>query len=210
MKTSGFVPYEDLATLPAEESLYPSIRDETANQYSWAAICRRVTDANVTPDVNVPTDGGELIQCTVFVSRETGGQSSYWKRRKRHGLAAACGCEPDLPRPLRVNVVQAATPATAEEIAIKDAVPGDAIDERTFVCEGSILVDDATGQIYRVLERSAVSPDNVTLDRPWAGGALTSADGGWVWVVPPAVSGGRNPGIAVYQKIINSEKSPRP
>ncbi len=202
LKSSGFTAYEDLVTLPAEESMYPSIREETASQYSWSAICRRVEDANDPSDPNVQTDDDELVQCTVFVSRETGGNPSYWKRKNGTASPDLESVNPSRPRPLLVNVAPAATPTGPEEIAIKDAVPGDTTDERTFVSEGSILVDDATGAIYRVMERSAVSPDKVTLDRPWAGSALTSAAGGWAWVVAPAASGGRNPGIAVYQKLI--------
>lgn len=188
LKTTGFVAYEDLVTVPTDESLYPSIRRETARQYSWAAICRREPNSS------------ESVQCAVFVSRETGGNSSYWRRKS--GAAGLDLETSDLPRPVRINISRDATPTVPAEIIIKDAVGGDTIDERTFVCEGSILVDDATGDVYRVLERSPVQLDRVTLDREWQGGDLTSAAGGWVWVVPPAASGGRNPGIAVYQKII--------
>jgi type II secretory pathway pseudopilin PulG len=193
LTTSGFVAYEDLMTVPAEESRYPSIRKEGARQYSWAAICRRVADSN------------DLVQITVFVSRETGGNPSYWKRKTGTGWPQLeiSG----LPRPVRINVAQVSTPAALDEIAIQDAVADDAIDERTFVNEGSLLVDDATGQIYRVLERSTVALDTVRLDRPWEGGDLTSASGGWVWAVPPGTTGGRIPGVAVYQKII---RFPRP
>jgi type II secretory pathway pseudopilin PulG len=193
LKTGGFVPYEDLVTVPAGESRYPSIRKEGARQYSWSVICRRVADSN------------DLVQCTVFVSRETGGNPSYWKRMSGAGwpqLEAS-----DLPRPVRINVGQSAALAGTAEVEVKDAVAGDPIDERTFVNAGSILVDDATGQVYRVLERSAVNVGNVTLDRLWEGGDLTTANGGWVWIVPPGSTGGRIPGVAVYQKII---RFPRP
>jgi hypothetical protein len=71
------------------------------------------------------------------------------------------------------------------------------------VVEGTVLVDDATGQIYRVLERFGTpSADKVRLDRPWAGGAISSAAGGWAWVVPASVSGGRSPLVAVYQDVL--------
>lgn len=193
LKTDGFVAYEDLATLPAEEALYPSIRKEGARQYSWSALCRRVADSN------------DLVQCTVFVSRETGGNPSYWKRKSGAGWPQLEVS--DLPRPVRINVNQNATPVVLNEIAIKDAVADDSLDERTFVNAGSILVDDATGQTYRVLERSTVNLDTIILDRDWEGGDLTSANGRWVWVVPPGTAGGRIPGVAVYQKII---RFPRP
>ena len=186
LATGGFVDYNELATMPAEEVLYPSTR-EAGKQYSWAALCRRTTDGN------------DLVQVTVFVSRETGGNLSYWKRQS--GAANLQLESSDLPRPVRVNVVHDTT-AAQNEITIKDAVASDTTDERAFVSSGSILVDDATGQIYRALDRSAEQPDRIELDRDWEGGDLTSAAGGWVWVVPPAASGGKNPSIAVYQKIL--------
>lgn len=187
LKTDGFVPYEQLTVLPAGESLYPSIDEGVGRQYSWSLIARRVTD------------GSDLVQCTVFVSRETGGNPNYWVRET--GSTGPQLKASDQPHPVRVNVV-AGTGSTANEIVIQDAVAGDGIDERMFINHGSILVDDATGQIYRVLERSADQADRVELDRPWAGGALTSSEGGWAWVVPAPATGGRNPCVAVYQKVL--------
>ena len=187
LKTDGAVDYNDLAAVPADEWLYPSIREAPARQYSWAAICRRTAD------------GSDLVQCTVFVSRETGGVSFYWVRRNG---TTDLQLEPsDRPRPVQINVIREVA-ADRDEITIRDAVSSDTIDERAFVSDGSVLVDDATGQIYRVLERSVDAPGTIRLDRGWEGGDLTSAAGGWVWVVPPAASGGKNPGVAVYQKIL--------
>lgn len=192
LKTTGFTPYEDfVTTLPDDEHLYPSTHEVGARQYSWAAICR--LDPNST----------DLVQCTVFVSRETGGHPSYWKRKSGSTTLETC----DLPRPVRVNIGQVASPAVPEEISILDAVSADTIDERAFVSEGSTIVDDATGDMYRVLERSPTAPEKVLLDRAWTGSDLTASTGAWVWVVPPATSGGRNPCVAVYQKLI---RFPRP
>ncbi len=101
---------------------------------------------------------------------------------------------------MRVNVGRNST-AAENEITILDAVSSDGTDERSFVSNGSILVDDATGDIYRVLERSADELGQVALDRDWEGGDL-AANSGWMWVVPPAASGGKNPGVAVYQETI--------
>lgn len=197
LTATGFVDYNDLVTVPtgeslylSGESLYPSIRKEGARQYSWSAICRRESDSS------------ESVQCAVFVSRETGGNSSYWRRKKSGAGWPQLVDDSVLPCPVRINVGQSAAWAGTPEIEVRDVYPADPNDERTFVSEGSILMDDATGDVYRVLERSPVQLDRVILDRKWQGGDLTSAAGGWVWVIPPAVSGGRNPGIAVYQKII--------
>jgi Tfp pilus assembly protein PilV len=206
LKSDGFVLYEDIAMLPAGETFYPSTRGDVDRQYSWSAICRRVSDANDANDVSDANDtprGGELIQCVVFVSREIGGDSSYRKRRSGANWPQLETTR--LPCPVRINIAQ--TAGMSDQVLVKDAVAGDAIDERTFVSQNSILVDDATGRIYRVLERDKAQPERITLDRVWEGGDLTTTDGGWVWVVPPPVAGGRIPGVAVYQKII---RFPRP
>lgn len=71
--------------------------------------------------------------------------------------------------------------------------------ERTFVNDGSTIVDDQTGQIYRVVERQPYPKDNViVLDRVWEGPVEPFR----VWVVPPPDNGGRYPCIGVYQKVI--------
>ena len=181
LKTDGFVPYEQLVTIPADEFLYPSTREESTRQYSWAALCRRMSA------------GSRLVQCTVFISRQTAG-ATYWARKTGAGGLALETPNPDLPRPVRVNFVPDANATNTAEVLLKDAVPDDGIDELAFVNDGSLLLDDATGQIYHVLERVASQPDKIRLDRSWTGG--------WAWVVPPAASGGRNPVVAVYQDVL--------
>jgi hypothetical protein len=189
LKTDGFVPYEQLVTIPAEEYLYPSTREESTRQYSWAALCRRMNA------------GSRLVQCTVFISRQTAGAT--YRARKTGAEAPQLGTpNPDLPRPVRINLVQDANGANSAEVLLKDAVPDDGIDELAFVNDGCFLVDDKTGQIYHVLDRYASQPDKIRLDRPWTGGAISGPAGGWAWVVPPAVSGGRNPVVAVYQDVV--------
>jgi hypothetical protein len=189
LKTDGCVPYEQLVTIPAEEYLYPSAREEATRQYSWAALCRRMSA------------GSRLVQCTVFISRQTAG-ATYWVRKTGAEAPQLGTPNPDLPRPVRINLVADANSSNAGEVLLKDAVPDDGIDELAFVLDGSFLVDDQTGQIYQVLERYAAQPDKIRLDRPWTGGALTAPTGGWAWVVPPAASGGRNPVVAVYQDVL--------
>ncbi len=173
-------------SMPAEEYLYPSTRLEAQRQYSWAALCRRLGP------------GSPLVQCTVFVSRQSPG-ATYWSRSSATSTALGTG---GLPQPVRINIVQDANAPRPDEIALKDVVSDDGIVELTFVNDGSTLVDDKTGEIYRVLERYGSPPDKVRLDRPWTGGSLSAPDGGWVWVVPPATSGGRNPVVGVYQDVI--------
>ncbi len=186
LKTTAFVDYNDLATVPAQEWMYPSTPESSAKQYSWTALCRRVTD------------GSDLVQCTVFVSRQTGGPQKFWKRGA--GTANLDLEVASRPHPVRINVSRNSRTAD-NEILLLDAASSDSVDERAFVSNGSILVDDATGQMYRVMERSADDLGKVVLDRDWDGGDLT-ADSGWMWVVPPAATGGKNPGVAVYQQTI--------
>lgn len=117
-----------------------------------------------------------LMQVTVFVCRKVGGTTTY---------------PPDgTARPVPVQV--AVTGAVGDRVI---AVTGDP----KFINDGYTLVENLTGQIYRVVERGAdpAHPEQITLDRdkPWQGGDS-------VWVIPPPVGGGRNPCIAVYQKLI--------
>lgn len=187
LKTDGCVPYAPALSMPTEEYLYPSTRLEPQRQYSWSALCRRTAA------------GSPLVQCTVFICRQTP-DATYWVRKT--GTGGPQLATDSRPQPLRVNIVQETTDRP-DEVTLKDAVAGDGIDELAFVNDGSTLVDDATGEIYRVLERTGAGLDRIRLDRAWAGGALaSSAGGGWVWVIPPATSGGRNPVVAVYQDLI--------
>jgi len=118
--------------------------------------------------------GSSEAQVTVFVCRRVG---------------TAVG-----PLPYSVGVSQASKP---DEISINIAA------EKMFINDGYTIVDDATGYIYRVLERYPDNPATpvfedqiIRLDRYWLGGAT-----GTIWVVPPTV-GGRYPCVAVYQKVI--------
>jgi hypothetical protein len=86
----------------------------------------------------------------------------------------------------------------ANELLIQDAVPTDTVDENTFLDSGFVIVDDATGLIYRVMERYGATPNRVRIDPAWSGAATDA----WVWAMPRPVSGGRSPLVGVYQKVI--------
>jgi hypothetical protein len=116
-----------------------------------------------------------LMQVTVFVSRKLGSTTMY-----AGGTA--------WPVPAQVGVSG----------AIGDwllTITGDI----KFINDGYTIVENGTGNIYRVVERGVdpAHPEQITLarDKPWQGGDL-------VWVIPPPVGGGKNPCIAVYQKLI--------
>lgn len=116
---------------------------------------------------------GSNVQVTVFVSRKVGSGTTYVGGQNR-------------PVPAQVEVLQFSN----DELQI--------IGEETLINDGYTIVDNETGDIYRVLERYVPPNDNlVELDRAWQGGLTGS-----VWVVPPPIGGGRCPCIAIYQRVI--------
>jgi len=176
---AGQSPFEYVASTqpPTVCFAYPSTNDPNS-KYWWSAICRRI-------DLND-------VQVTVFVSRKAGVVSQYWARDP---LNLPMLTRIAWPVPVYISVY-AAPSSRPDERSIVDLVPG-GIDERTFINDGSTIVDGYTGQIYRVLERYTPPNDYVIrLDRDWQGGTT-------VWVVPPPVGGGRYPCIAVYQKVVS-------
>ncbi|MHC4762382.1 MAG: hypothetical protein ACYS71_03275, partial [Planctomycetota bacterium] len=119
------------------------------------------------------------VQVTVFVSRKTGPNLTYH--------ASVPSGMVGWPTPMKVGV---------------SGVAGDyllTIDPNAinWINDGYTIVDDETGQIYRVLERYASDEQIVLLDREWQGSSPGS-----VWVVPPPIGAGRYPCIVVYQKVI--------
>ena len=155
---------------------YPSTEGDTSGKsYYWTALCRRLD----------PND--RLVQVTVFVCRKTRNGLSYRAPLPQdpHNDVVAW------PMPVRVEVQLG---GNNNELEIDDA-------EKGWVNDGATIVDDQTGDIYRVLERyrsTNTDPDRdrvILLDRDWEGGNK-------IWVVPPAINGGRYPCVAVYQKIL--------
>lgn len=186
LATDGFVAYDELTTIPVDEFLYPSVTGGNARQYSWMALCRRMNADS------------RLVQVTVFVCRHAGTDARYWVRASDAGAAVEPG---PLPRPLRVRIVQEAGLAR-DEVSILDAAESDGVDENAFMNEGGVLVDDKTGQIFRILRRYREPANRIKLDRPWSGPDLAASTGTDVWVVPRPVAGGRNPLVGVYQRIV--------
>lgn len=149
------------------EFQYPSVNTAADKQYHWSALCRLTENLAANP--NPP------VQVTVFVCRK-GSPNLKYPDPAGSGIV-------DWPMPVKVNVNW-----SGNELTITG--------NKTYINDGYTIVDDATGDIYRVLERYK-SPNDTTilLDGNWKGGST-------VWVVPPPVGGGRNPCIAVYQKTI--------
>ena len=164
------IPFEALNTIAPDEFAYPSTKTLSEKQYYWSALCR--------PVQSDPTN--RLVQVTVFVSRKVGSGTAYRGGAKR-------------PIPVQVDVSVVSGIGNENKLTIN--VPG----EETFINDGCKIVDNRTGQLYRVVQRDAHTPNTIVLDRVWQGGLTGS-----VWVVPPPVGGGRYPCIAIYQKVIRS------
>jgi type II secretory pathway pseudopilin PulG len=112
-----------------------------------------------------------MMQVTVFINRKVGSDSVI---------------------PVAVEVPVSAIAGAGNENKLTITQP----EQQTFINEGSKIVANRTGKIYRVVERDSVSGNTIVLDIPWQEAVTDS-----VWVVPP-VGGAKSPCIAVYQKEI--------
>jgi len=127
-----------------------------------------------------PTGSDRLVQVTVFVCRKAGRSMMYPSRKP-------------WPGPVKVAVAALGGAGNQNKLRIVDPT------QKEFFVDGCMIVDDRTGRLYRVLERLTGSADDtIILDRLWSG-LLTPAA---VWVAPPPPGGGRDPCIAVYQRLI--------
>ena len=206
--------------LPVHEFAYPS--DGTVNifgkQYFWSALCRRLpedylldlTDPNSFNSIN------RLVQITVFVSRRISPNLLYpWSANPTFPVLPQPGLPYVYPRPVLVPVRPFPLPTDrpvgelTDELFIIDDLPMDGF-EQSLINDGSTIVDNRTGRIYRVLERYTPTPNVIQLDRDWIP-PLLPGQRALVWVVPPPLKdranpaagvAGRYPCIAVYQKII--------
>jgi len=178
-------PFADLTPLVGprpvnpNEFAYPSTRTLAEKQYFWSALCREL-----------PSDPNHDLQVTVFISRKVGVGTVYIGP----------------PEPMKpMKVMDRPVPMWVEVIA----APGDTVitinnaAKVQWISDGYTIVEDSTGERYRVIERAASGiAEELTLDpaKPWLGGDK-------VWAVPPPMIPGsvppavrgRGPCIAVYQ-----------
>ncbi|MDD5327647.1 MAG: prepilin-type N-terminal cleavage/methylation domain-containing protein [Phycisphaerae bacterium] len=169
--------------IDADEFAYPSDPEINVSdkQYFWSALCR-LTE-------NLATNPNPPVQVTVFVCRRISPNMQY---RTPSGSD-----DGDRPVPVKVDVTEVT--GKDNELSINDP------NKITFINDGYRIVDDATGRIYRVLERYREIPNTILLDKDWdntdwQGSPISLPK---VWVVPPPVSGGLGPCIAIYQKVIS-------
>jgi len=148
--------------------------------YSWSAICRFTN-----PDI--PPPSAHLVEVTVFVCRKAGASEHY-----RDPIDPTNSNRwVYYPRPVKVLI---SAGSNSGELVINNVLV------KTFINDGYTIIDNATGQLYRVLERYAAPRDQIILlDRPWQTVTWPNVSPS-VWVIPPPFGGGRNPCIAVYQR----------
>ncbi len=186
--------FADVCYIPDYEFIYPSIYPSAdisleRSRYHWSALCRR--------------SGVREVHVIVFVSRRAGAGARYLTHESNwnlpnYGQAVLISDQDDWPVPVRVMVDRDGDPPTSRLIIYEES-------EEHYISTGSTIVEDhVTGRIYRVLERiydGVAEVIVIVLDRDWEG----PATGGYVWVVPPAVTstsptvrvGGRYPCVRV-------------
>jgi hypothetical protein len=170
------------------EIYYPSDPSLTDHPYSWSAIVRKADNTFADANTIVP------LQVTVFVCRRPGLTARFPDPNDTRTTGLVY-----MPQPFKINNVTLGT-GGSRTIQTNDACVG-------LIDAGSTIVEDATGEIYRVLDRdSGRSPVTITLDRDWTATTATS-----VWILPPPISGysgttpivsGKSPCIGVYQRVM--------
>ena len=165
--------------VPDEEKFYPSAPTVEEKRYCWSALCRR-TEPNT-------------VQITVFVCRTTGQGGRYYDMGHTEEPQQANNDNP-WPVPVKLNVdFNSSIPRQLALGLNPDFDPASTV--QRFVSEGCRIVDDATGNIYYVMERKN---SLITLSDNWQGAAA-----GRIWVVPPGVGSSRYPCVGVFQREIS-------
>jgi len=143
------------------------------------------------------TDDPHLVQVTVFVSRKTNPGLMYPDAPDGPEDIPLSG-KYDWPVPVLFPSGEDVLKLVSTNIlfAFLPGLEGRFI--RTFIDTNATIMDDVTGQLYRVQQMEKdVDALIVVLDRPWQGPNQVK-----VWVVPRAIGGGRYPCIGIFQRII--------
>jgi prepilin-type N-terminal cleavage/methylation domain-containing protein len=175
----NFNSHKILVGLPPNEFTYPSTptTQPYSKQYWWSVIFRRI---NLTD-----------IQTTVFVNRKVGVASQY-----------IVGSDPNAPGIFDSNRPDAIVVGISGTTGGYDLTITD-VTQKNYINDGYTIVDDATGQIYRVLERYPANDMVLRLDKPWRPDLPPSQlITGSVWVASSPVSSSRYPCIGIYQRVI--------
>ncbi|MGA2070808.1 MAG: prepilin-type N-terminal cleavage/methylation domain-containing protein [Sedimentisphaerales bacterium] len=174
----------DFNGIGVTELSYPSTPTPTTDPYSkkyWWSFLYNKLDPN---------------EVMVFVFRKAGTSSLYRVRTSDSDPTLTTSNYPTL-----ISVSVSASPSgRLDELMINDLVPGDGIDETSFINGGYTIVDTGSGRMYRVFERYYAYPNVIRLDKDWIGTLPVAPASTLVWVTSPPVSSGRYPCIGVYQK----------
>jgi len=194
--------------------LYPSdhLIYEGDKKYCWSALCRLIAK-----DPDKPKDNEHKIQTTVFVCNRgnhnrkfykanigDGDSTSYASKFENNNYGEIVNEFSNLPQPIRVEVA-------LNSVGVENEIRIQQNGQEILINDGNFLVDDYSGEIYRVLERyPAPDDDIVLLDKNWKLPAISSPY--YMWLIPPsAVRGytgseimlsGKSPCIGIYQKVI--------
>ncbi len=191
---------------------YPSTNEDfTKKHYYWAPMFRRVGNAG----------DSQLVQVTIFVCRKPNLNAKfYWPDpnpdpsypNNRGKVNIAGPVFGPWPEPVKVDLIPAQRingSIIKNEMLILPSIEelASVPKTRTFINNGSFIVDGKTGQIFRVILRYKPTKTDPTfgrrikLDRDWYKSLIVS-DVVSVWVIPPPSQGGKSPCIGIFQKLI--------
>jgi len=164
---------------------YPStdIRPDT-KKYYWAAMLK----------YNMRDLGVDTFLVTVFVSRDTGLNTKY----PYGDYAGLFQADVDYPRPVPVPVDAMGATGMVDRIQVA-TTPADPQGLARLITDESVLLDDRTGRLMRVLARQRTDPRIIYLEKKLFDASLGPR---YVWVIPPARGSGRYPCVGVYQRTI--------
>jgi len=171
--------FPDINEIDPNEFSYPPVDPcATGNrQYYWSALCKKLS--------NVPTETEYLV--TVFVARKTNPALTYYWRDPYH-----CYDPNSSNRPRIVDVNVEGSPSGLDKLKISEP------NKAKYVNPPTTILNNGSGRLYRVVDRTGVDANIVTLDRNWDATPLRRP----VWLIPPPDTGGRNADIEVFQRII--------
>lgn len=173
-----------LSPFAYNEFEYPSTVTRTGKKYFWSALCRLD-----------PNDPLRDLQVTVFVSRKVGGPATRYPYRHPTDPSRITI---DWPVVMPVGVIGT---VGSNILTIQDD-PATPFDETRWIGPGYTIVENSTGDIYRVVDHGGTPTlAQIILDRPWDPRGIYP-DPDVVWVVPPPIGRGKGPCIEVYQEII--------
>lgn len=162
--------------ITSSEFEYPSVLGaQIDKRYNWSALFRfsNVNDAN-------------QCQITVFVSRKVSDAMQYYSQAL---TTYAPTTSPISSRPVPTLIGSVSGSQNQNYINVSAA-------NIVYFSDDSVIVDNATGKIYRVIELDQVA-GVIYLDRKLEDAVSD------IWVVPVPIDGGKNPCVGVYQRIIN-------